>query len=177
LEYFEVTHDNKSYNLVHCWTELKYYRKWQLSYEAYKKSLKSGRGNDSTVIDLEDEGPPSDALHKRGNEASEAVLKRYASALAFGVTLKGLMAKKEDALAKGDKMRHRKKEATCASFIDLTKRALDIEESIACTKATRADAKLLHEENRIMLPDLSIMAREQKARFERKKPNTHERNA
>jgi hypothetical protein len=76
------------------------------------------------------------------------------------VTLKGLIVEKEDALAKGDKKRHREKEATCASFIDLTKRALDIEESIARTKATRADAKLLHEENRIMLPDLSIMVRE-----------------
>jgi hypothetical protein len=72
LDYFKKANDNKSYNFVHCLTELKYCRKWQLSYEAYKKSLKSGEGNDSMVTDLDYEVPPNDALHKRprGNEAS-----------------------------------------------------------------------------------------------------------
>jgi hypothetical protein len=39
-----MAHDNKSFNLVHCWTELKDFHKWQLSYEAYTKSLKNGGG-------------------------------------------------------------------------------------------------------------------------------------
>jgi hypothetical protein len=66
-----------------------------------------------------------------------------------------LVARKE---AKRDKKRHRDKEATCASFTDVTKRALDVKESIARAKATEAEAMLLHEENRIMLADLNIMA-------------------
>jgi hypothetical protein len=39
-----------------------------------------------------------------------------------------------------------------------TKRALDIEESLARAKAIEAEAMLLHEENLIMLAELSIMA-------------------
>jgi hypothetical protein len=59
-----------------------------------------------TAVDLNDEGPPNDALHKRpkGNKASKADLKRDVSALAFGETLKNLMAEKE-ALAKTDEKR------------------------------------------------------------------------
>jgi hypothetical protein len=49
--------------------------------------------------------------------------------------------------------------------IDLTKSAIDIEESIAHAKAAKADAMKLAEENRIMLADLSIMALEQKDWF------------
>jgi hypothetical protein len=67
------------------------------------------------------------------------------------------------------------KEAISSSFIDLTKRGLDIEES--STKATMAEPKLLVEQNRIMLANLSIMAPEQKAWFETKQAIIHECDA
>jgi hypothetical protein len=75
------------------------------------------------------------------------------------------MAEKEEALAKRDEKRHREKEMTCGSFIDLTRRDLDIEESIARAKAVEAEATKLAEENQTMLEDLSIPAPERKAWF------------
>jgi hypothetical protein len=75
------------------------------------------------------------------------------------------MTEKEEALAKRDEKRHREKETTCGSFIDLTRRDLDIEESIARAKAAEAEATKLAEENQTMLEDLSIPAPERKAWF------------
>jgi hypothetical protein len=64
-----------------------------------------------------------------------------------------------EALAKRNEKRIREKEATCASFIDLTKRNLDIQESVECAKDAKAKAMKLVGENGIMLVYLSIMAR------------------
>jgi hypothetical protein len=86
------------------------------------------------------------------------------------------MAEKEEALANKDMKRRQEKDATCSRFIDLTKMALDIEESIARTKAIDSEAKLLAKENWIMLAYLSIMAPEQKAQFERNQAIIHEGN-
>jgi hypothetical protein len=49
-----------------------------------------------------------------------------------------------------DEKRRLEKEATCASFIDLTKRPPEIQ-------AIEVEAKLLTEENRIMFTNLSLM--------------------
>jgi hypothetical protein len=49
------------------------------------------------------------------------------------------MAEKDDALAKRDEKRHREKDTTCASFVDLRKRALEIQ-------AIEVEAKLTTEE-------------------------------
>jgi hypothetical protein len=54
-------------------------------------------------------------------------LKGDASALALSETLKGLMAEREEANHNMDEKRRREKEATCASFMDPTKRALEIQ--------------------------------------------------
>jgi hypothetical protein len=131
-----------------------------------------------TVIDLEEEVPSNVAIHNRprDNKSSKGNLKHHASALAFDDTLKALMAEKEEALANRDVKRRWEKDATCSRFIDLTKMALDIEESIARTNAIDIEAKLLVEENRIMSVDLSIMALEQKARFERNQAIIREGN-
>jgi hypothetical protein len=50
---------------------------------------------------------------------------------------KGWMAKKEEALAKMEEKRHRDKNATCAIFFDLTKRATELEERNAKQKPWR----------------------------------------
>jgi hypothetical protein len=128
-----------------------------------------------TVIDLEEDVPSNVALHNRPRDikSSKANIKCDASALAFGETLKGSMAEKEEELANRDVKRRREKDATCSRFIDLTNMALNIEESIARTKAIDTEAKLLAEENRIMLADLSIMALEQNAWFERNQAIMH----
>jgi uncharacterized membrane protein len=72
--------------------------------------------------------------------------------------LKKMMAETQEALTKRDEKRRRKKEATTATFIDLTKQAIMVE----------AMAKLLVEENQIMSAGLSIMELEQRAWFEKK---------
>jgi hypothetical protein len=81
-----------------------------------------------------------------------------------------------EALAKRNEKRIREKEATCASFIELTKRALDIDDS-AHTKAADAEAMKLAKENRIMLANVTIMALEQKDWFEKRQAIIHERDA
>jgi hypothetical protein len=98
---------------------------------AYKKCFKNGGGNAKLVIDLEEEGPNNGALPSllRDHKATKADLRQDASALAISETLKGLMAMKEEALAKKDEKRHRKKEATCTSFINLTNKVIEIEDS------------------------------------------------
>jgi hypothetical protein len=163
LDYFKVIH-KKSFTMVHCWRELKECPKWTAGYEAYKKSLKNGGGAASAVIDVEEEGPTKGALpsRPRGHKATKADLKPDASALALSKTLKAMMAEKEEALAKGDEKPRREKEVTCATFIDLTKRAMEIQ-------AIEAEAKLLAEENRIMFADLSLMDPKQRAWFEKKR--------
>jgi hypothetical protein len=134
------------------------------------------------VLDVDwtkEEGPTNGGLPRwtRGHKSSkDGDLKRDASTLAFGETFQGLMAQREDALSKRDKKRRREKEATCASFIDFTKRAFKIEESIARTKAIETKAKLLTEENRIILAALSIMKPVQKAWFEKMQAIIRERS-
>jgi hypothetical protein len=44
--------------------------------------------------------------------------------------LKVIMAEKEEALAKRDKQRYWEKDVTCATFIDLTKKAHEIKKTI-----------------------------------------------
>jgi hypothetical protein len=69
------------------------------------------------------------------------------------------MAEKKEALGKREEKRRREKEATCASFFDLTKRAIEVEETNA-----KAKAKLLAEKIEIMLIDMTNMTLEQKKR-------------
>jgi hypothetical protein len=82
---------------------------------------------------LEEEGPSNCALpsRQRGHKATKANLKHDASAFALSKTLKGLMAKKEEVLAKRDEKRRREKDATCASFMNLTKKAVKIQAIVA----------------------------------------------
>jgi ATPase subunit of ABC transporter with duplicated ATPase domains len=60
--------------------------------------------------------------------------------------IKGWMAEKEEALAKREEKRCREKKATCASFVNLTKRAIEVIERNTKAKAMEAEAKLLAEE-------------------------------
>jgi aspartyl aminopeptidase len=56
------------------------------------------------------------------------------------------MADKEEAIALREEKKRRKKEATCDQFYDLTKKAIEVEESMAKAKAIEAEAKLMAEE-------------------------------
>jgi hypothetical protein len=67
----------------------------------------------------------------RDNRASKSDLKHYAIVLALRETFKGWIAKKE---------------ATCATFFDLTNRAIEVKDRNVKAKAMEAEAKLLAEE-------------------------------
>jgi hypothetical protein len=69
------------------------------------------------------------------------------------------MAEKKEALGKREEKRHWEKDATCASFFDLTKRTIEVEETNA-----KAKAKLLADKIEIMLIDMTNMTLEQEKR-------------
>jgi hypothetical protein len=78
-------------------------------------------------------------------------MKKDVAALALSKTFKGWMADKEEAIAMREEKKRREKEATANVFYDLTKKAIEVEESIAKAKAIDAEAKLMAEEREIML--------------------------
>jgi hypothetical protein len=96
---------------------------------------KTGKGNNNAsidgVIDHDAQEPClgnpkgeglASASRKRcppGHKATKADIAWQVSSLAFQETLKELMVKKEVAIAESEELRHRDKEATTKSFIDL----------------------------------------------------------
>jgi hypothetical protein len=81
------------------------------------------------------------------------------TALALSETFKGWMADKEEAVAMREEEKRREKEATCNQFLDLTKKAIEVEESMA--KAIEAEAKLMVGEREVMFVDTTNMTEEQ----------------
>jgi hypothetical protein len=73
------------------------------------------------------------------------------------------MADKEEAIAARGKKKRCEKEATANAFYDLTKKAIEVEESMAKAKAIEAKAKLMAEKREIMLVDTTNMTEAQKA--------------
>jgi hypothetical protein len=73
-----------------------------------------------------------------------------------------MMADKEKDVVKRKEKRRRDKEATCATFIDLTKQSMQVQKN-------EANANLLTEESQIMLVDLSLMGAGTKAWLEKKR--------
>ena len=61
-----------------------------------------------------------------------------------------------------EEKKRREKEATCAQFFNLTtKKAIEIEESLAKAKALEAEATIMAEERESMLVDTTNMAEDQ----------------
>jgi hypothetical protein len=79
------------------------------------------------------------------------------------------MVDKEEAIAKREEKRHREKEATRNQFFNLTKKAIEVEESMAKAKALEAEAKLMTEEREIMFIDTTNMTVGQKAWVEKRR--------
>jgi hypothetical protein len=90
---------------------------------------------------------------QRGHKATMSDIKCDAVTLASSETFKGWMADKEEAIAKREENRSQEKEATCNQFFDLTKKAVDVEESMAKAKALEAETNLMAEERGIMFID------------------------
>jgi FtsZ-binding cell division protein ZapB len=76
---------------------------------------------------------------------------------------------KEEAIAKREEKRRQEKEATCAQFFDLTKKAIEVDESLEKAKAMEAEAKLLVEEREIMFVHTTNMKVDQKAWVEKRR--------
>ena len=67
------------------------------------------------------------------------------------------MVKKEETIAEREERQHNEKEATAKIFVDLQLRALEVEEALVKSKVLEAEAKIMAEENRIMLTDLATI--------------------
>jgi hypothetical protein len=167
LEYFKRAYDGKSYDLVHCWRVLKDFEKWKLTYKSFKNTLKNGKASASVDVEEEDDDQPTLPKRPRGHKATTSDMKKDATALALSKTIKGWMANKEEAISVREEKKCRKKEATSNAFYDLTKKAIEVEESMA--KAIEAEAKLMAEEREIMLVDTTNMTEGQKAWVEKRR--------
>jgi DNA-binding MurR/RpiR family transcriptional regulator len=91
-------------------------------------------------------------------------MKKDAAALALSETFKGWMANKEKAIAVREEKKRQEKEVTCNQFFDLTKKAIEVEESMLKAEAIEAEAKLMAEEREIMLVDTPNMTEVQKCK-------------
>jgi hypothetical protein len=74
-----------------------------------------------------------------------------------------------EAIAVREEKKRREKEATANAFYDLTKKAIEVEESMAKAKAIEDEAKLMAEEREIMLVDTTNMTEAQKAWVEKRR--------
>jgi hypothetical protein len=85
------------------------FEKWNLTYKAYKKTLKNGKA--PTTVNIEDEDgdkvtlPRSPRVHK----ATKVDMKKDAAALALSETFKGWMANKEEAITVREEKKHQEK--------------------------------------------------------------------
>jgi hypothetical protein len=131
LEHLKVAYDNKAFTLSHYWSILKDSKKWEDSFTLWLElENKKGKGNDNAsivdVIDIDGEGPATSGLlgavqqcRPPSHKGTKADIGRQAGSLAFQETFKELMTKKEEATAEREEQRHRDKEATTKSLIDL----------------------------------------------------------
>jgi hypothetical protein len=147
---------------------LKDFEKWKLTYASYKKSLKNGKAPATVDLEEEDGGKGNLPCRPRGHKATASDIKRDAAALTLSETFKGWMVDKEKATAKREEKKHREKEATCNQFFDLTKKAFEVEESMAKAKALEANTKLMPKEMEIMFIDTTNMTEGQKAYVEKR---------
>jgi hypothetical protein len=81
-----------------------------------------------------------------------------------------MMAKKEEAIVKRGRSGAERKVHTCATVIDLTNQALQLQK-------LDVKAKLLAKESRIMLTDLSVIDADQRAWFDKKRAIILQRDA
>jgi hypothetical protein len=148
---------------------LKDFEKWKLTYKSFKKSLKNGKAPASVDVEEEDDDKPTLPKRPRGHKAMTSDMKEDDAALALSETFKGWMADKEKAIAVREEKKRREKEDTANAFYDLTKKAIEVEESMAKAKAIEAEAKLMAEEREIMLVDTTNMTEAQKAWVEKRR--------
>jgi hypothetical protein len=113
LGYFKEV-EKHAFILSHCWLKLKDYEKWKASFILWFKDGKR------TADDNEQETPGEDGAYvkcPKGHKASKTDLRREASALALGNTLKSVFTDKEEASAKRDAQRRPKRSICKASSI------------------------------------------------------------
>jgi hypothetical protein len=92
-------------------------------------------------------------------------------------TFKRWKADKEGAIALRKEKKCREKEATANAFYDLTKKAIEVEESMAKAKAIEAEANLMAGEREIMLVNTTNMTEGQKVWVENRRAIIQRRDA
>jgi hypothetical protein len=178
LGYFKEV-EKHAFALSHCWLKLKEYEKWKASFVLWYKDGKR------TAEDNEQETPGEGGAYEkrpRGHKASKTDLRREASSIALGNTLRSVFADKEEASAKRDEQRRRNKKEHMQSFADIQSKPLEVQQrklDLAEVKeresakelelkAKECNSTLLAEESKIMMADLSVLDPARRAWFESK---------
>jgi hypothetical protein len=124
LAYFKEV-EKHAFTLSHCFLKLKYYEKWKTSFLLwFKDGKRTAKDNDQ---DTPSEGGAY-AKRPRDHKASKTDLRREASAIALGNTLKSVATDKEEASAKRDEQRCWDKEEHMQSFAEIQRRTLKIQQ-------------------------------------------------
>jgi hypothetical protein len=84
-------------------------------------------------------------------------------------TFNGWLADKKEAIAMSEEKKRCEKEATANVFYDLTKKEIEVDESMAKAKAIKAEAKLMAVEREIMLVHTTNMTEAHKACVEKRR--------
>jgi hypothetical protein len=158
----------------------RFFCKWKHSFKLWYKD-----GKRTTEDNEDEEVPGKGGAYKdrpRGHKARKTDLRRQASSLALGNTLKLVFADKEEASAKRDERRRQDKEEQMQSFtsierktLEVQQRKLDLAEVKERTrakelelKAKECEATLLAEESKIIMANLSVLDPTKRAWFEAK---------
>jgi hypothetical protein len=148
---------------------LKDFKNWKLTYKSFKKALKNSKASASVDVEEEDDDKPTLPKSPRGHKAMTSGLKKDVVALVLSETFKGWMADKEEAIVVREEKKCREKEVIVNAFYDLTKKAIEVEESMSKARTIEAEAKLMAEEREIMLVDTTNMTEGQKAWVEKRR--------
>ncbi|KAK1603848.1 hypothetical protein QYE76_027521 [Lolium multiflorum] len=117
-------------------------------------------------------------LPRSCHKATKADLQREAQALAFTQSMEKMMADNHAAMAARDEKRRLEKEAAAAIYHNLAKEVIEVQKADAEAKLLDdAKAKILAEDTRIMLADLSSVDDDTRAWFMKRRAEIRARDA
>jgi hypothetical protein len=110
------------------------------------------------------------------HKATTSDIKHDAAALALSETFTRWMANKEEVIAKREETKRQEKDTTFNQFFDLTKRAIEVEESIAKAKTLEVEVKPIAEDREIMSVNTTNMTEGQKAWVQKRRTIVQQRD-
>ncbi|XBJ22409.1 hypothetical protein VPH35_000806 [Triticum aestivum] len=111
-EAFKAQHDNKSFNLAHCWMVINGDEKFKAQYAAIK-----ARGGVEALEDHDEGEKPREKTNSKKEDKCDATL------IASHTTLEGMVTKKDI----GEEKRRQDKEEQMKAFMEIQRRRLELD--------------------------------------------------